>query len=239
MHMLSSASMPEMSARKGRIEMKKKIVALSMRDQIYDVLKDSILRNMYAPNSMLPIDQLAEEFGVSATPVREALVKLEADGLIQLIPNKGAIVTDIQVDDVLNNWEMRKLLEPYAAVRSATLIPREELAQIREEIQSLNTRPFDKELYIASDAHIHETFYKYLPNPFLKDVIRRVHQMSVRIRYLPENSAAIHEKAVREVLSEHAAILDAFETGTPGQIEAAVRKHLENGEKRAMAVLHH
>lgn len=219
--------------------MKKKIVAMSMRDQIYEVLKDSILRNMYAPNSMLPIDQLAEEFGVSATPVREALVKLEADGLIQLIPNKGAIVTDIQADDILNNWEMRKLLEPYAAARSAELIPREELAQIRKEILSLSTNPFDRELYIASDAHIHETFYKYLPNPFLRDVIRRVHQMSVRIRYLPENSAAIHEKAVHEVLAEHAAILDALEAGNHALIEAAVRRHLENGEKRAIAALQH
>ncbi len=208
-----------------------------MRDQIYEVLKDSIVKNTYSPNSMLPIDQLAEDFGVSATPVREALVKLESDGLIQLIPNKGAIVTDIQVEDVLNNWEMRKLLEPYAAVRSATLIPREELTQIRIEIHSLTTQPFDKDLYIASDTHIHEIFYKYLPNPFLRDVIRRVHQMSVRIRYLPENSATIHEKAVQEVLSEHSAILDALEAGNPERIEAAVRKHLENGERRAMTAL--
>ena len=68
----------------------KKIVTLSMRDQIYEALRDSILQNSYPPAAVLPIDRLAEDFGVSATPVREALVKLESEGLVNLIPNKGA-----------------------------------------------------------------------------------------------------------------------------------------------------
>jgi DNA-binding GntR family transcriptional regulator len=99
----------------------KKIVTLSMREQIYEALKGLILDNSYGPRTVLAIDRLADEFGVSATPVREALVRLESDGLVELIPNRGAQVTDIREEDVRYIWEMRLLLEPYAARMSVDL----------------------------------------------------------------------------------------------------------------------
>ena len=217
--------------------MTRKIVTLSMRDQIYDALRDSILKNAYAPNSVLPIDRLAEDFGVSATPVREALVRLEAESLVTLIPNKGAIVTDIQADDILNNWEMRQLLEPYAAGKSASLIPDSEVEAIRGEILSIKQSPFNNDRYVASDTKMHEILYIHLPNAFLKDTIRRVHQMSIRIRYFPEDSPAMHEQIVNEVLQEHLSIIDALKTRDPAKVSESVQTHLRNGEKRAMAAL--
>ncbi len=217
--------------------MTKKIVTLSMRDQIYDALRDSILKNTYAPNSVLPIDRLAEDFGVSATPVREALVRLEAESLVTLIPNKGAIVTDIQADDILNNWEMRQLLEPYAAGKSASLIPDSEVEAIRGEILNIKQSPFNNDRYVASDTKMHEILYIHLPNAFLKDTIRRVHQMSIRIRYFPEDSPVMHEQIVNEVLQEHLSIIDALKTRDPAKVSESVQTHLRNGEKRAMAAL--
>jgi DNA-binding GntR family transcriptional regulator len=217
--------------------MTKKIVTLSMRDQIYEALRESILKNGYGPNEMLPIDRLAEDFGVSATPVREALVRLEAEGLVTLIPNKGAIVTDIQADDILNNWEMRLLLEPYAAGKSAALIPEQEVEALREEIVRLRQSPFDNDRYVASDTRLHETLYTHLPNSFLRDTIRRVHQMSIRIRYFPEDSTTMHEQVVNEVLQEHLAIIDALKSHDSARIAESVQTHLRNGEKRAMAAL--
>jgi DNA-binding GntR family transcriptional regulator len=217
--------------------MTKKIVTLSMRDQIYEALKDSIIKNAYIPNSVLPIDRLAEDFGVSATPVREALVRLEAEGLVSLIPNKGAIVTDIQANDILNNWEMRQLLEPYAAGKSAGMIPEAEIDEIQNEILSIKLAPFDNDRYVASDTRMHEILYTHLSNAFLKDTIRRVHQMSLRIRYFPEDSQPMHEQVVHEVLQEHLSIIEALRTRDPSRIADCVQYHLRNGEKRAMAAL--
>jgi len=217
--------------------MTKKIVTLSMRDQIYEALRESIVKNAYMPNSVLPIDRMAEDFGVSATPVREALVRLEAEGLVILIPNKGAIVTNIQAEDILNNWEMRQLLEPYAASKSVSLIPEAEVKAIRAEISDMKVSPFDNDRYVACDTRLHEMLYIHLPNTFLKDTIRRVHQMSVRIRYFPEDSKSMHEQAVNEVLREHLAIVDALETRDSARIAETVQIHLRNGEKRAMAAL--
>jgi len=165
------------------------------------------------------------------------LVRLEAEGLVTLIPNKGAIVTDIQADDILNNWEMRLLLEPYAAGKSAALIPEQEVEALREEIIHLRQAPFDNDRYVASDTKLHETLYTHLPNTFLRDTIRRVHQMSIRIRYFPEDSKAMHEQAVNEVLQEHLAIIEALKSHDSPRIAESVQTHLRNGEKRAMAAL--
>jgi len=217
--------------------MSKKIVTISMRDQMYDALRDLILKNNYGPKSVLQIDRLAEEFGVSATPVREALVRLESDGLVSLIPNKGALVTDIQEEDIRYNWEMRLLLEPYAAGQSVALIPDAEIDQLEEEIGKLRNEPFSNDLYVDLDTRLHDILYIYLSNGFLKDTIRRVHQMSIRIRYFPEGSAAMHEKAVNEVIREHLAILDAIRTRDPRKVSEFVKIHLRNGENRAMTAL--
>jgi DNA-binding GntR family transcriptional regulator len=217
--------------------MKTKIVSHSMREQMYDALRDLILKNSYRPNSVLQIDRLAEEFGVSATPVREALVRLEADGLVNLIPNKGAMVTDIKEEDIRNTWEMRQLLEPYAAAQSATLIPGAEILELEEKILSLRDGPFDNESYVACDARLHEILYSHLGNALLVDMVRRVHQMSIRIRYYPEGSSAMHETTVHEVIQEHLAILAAIRTRDAGKISALVLEHLKNGEKRAMTAL--
>lgn len=217
--------------------MSKKIVTISMRDQMYDALRDLILKNNYGPKSVLQIDRLAEEFGVSATPVREALVRLESDGLVSLIPNKGALVTDIQEEDIRYNWEMRLLLEPYAAGQSVALIPDAEIDLLEKEIGKLRNEPFSNDLYVDLDTRLHDILYIYLSNGFLKDTIRRVHQMSIRIRYFPEGSAAMHEKAVNEVIREHLAILDAIRTRDPRKVSEFVKIHLRNGENRAMTAL--
>lgn len=217
--------------------MKKKIVSLSMRDQIYDALRDLILKNVYRPNSVMQIDGLAEEFSVSATPVREALVRLEAEGLVNLVPNKGAMVTDIQEVDIRNTWEMRKLLEPYAAGQSALLITGLEILELEEQILSLRDDPFNNDEYVACDTRLHEILYIHLDNRFLTDAIRRLHQMSIRIRYFPEDSGELHERTVHEVIQEHLAILAAIRTRDPVLISARVLEHLKNGEKRAMAAL--
>ncbi len=217
--------------------MKRKIVTLSMREQIYDALRDLILKNAYKPNAVLQIDGLAEEFSVSATPVREALVRLEADGLVRLIPNKGAVVSDIREEDIRNTWEMRQLLEPYAAGMSATLIPTSEIEELEEKLFRLRDQPFDNERYVECDTRLHEVLYTHLENQLLVDTIHRVHQMSIRIRYFPEGSGALHEQTVHEVIQEHLAILAAIRTRDAKRISELVLEHLENGQKRAMAAL--
>lgn len=215
----------------------RKIVSRSMREQMYEALKGLILDNTYGPRTVLAIDRLAEEFGVSATPVRESLVRLEADGLVELIPNKGAQVTDIREDDVKYIWEMRLLLEPYAARQSAESIDRAELDPLEADIHKLTGTPGDDALYASTDIRLHEMLYSKSRNELLKDSIHRIHQMSLRIRFFAEHSPENHEKVVREVNGEHLGIIEAIRSRDPSKVEALLRDHLANGERRTLSAL--
>jgi DNA-binding GntR family transcriptional regulator len=215
----------------------KKIVTVSMREQMYEALKGLILDNTYTPRSVLAIDRLAEEFGVSATPVREALVRLEADGLVELIPNKGAQVTDIREEDVHNIWEMRMLLEPYASRESSVAADPSDVDRLEADIKKLSSMPNDDELYESTDLRLHEMMYMNVGNDLLKDSIRKIHQMSMRIRFFAEHSPEMHEKVVHEVINEHLGILEAVKTRNPDRIGPLLRKHLANGEKRTLSAL--
>ena len=215
----------------------KKIVTLSMREQIYEALKGLILDNSYGPKTVLAIDRLADEFGVSATPVREALVRLESDGLVELIPNRGAQVTDIREEDVLYIWEMRLLLEPYAARMSVKLVDQLELLPLEMDIKRLSSNPDDTSLYISTDIRLHEMLYLHVRNELLKDSIRRIHQMARRIRFFAEQSTNLHGKVIHEVIDEHLAIISAIKSSNPDQVEPALRQHLANGEKRTLSAL--
>lgn len=215
----------------------KKIVTVSMREQMYEALKGLILDNTYTPRSVLAIDRLAEEFGVSATPVREALVRLEADGLVELIPNKGAQVIDIREEDVRYIWEMRMLLEPYAARESTATVDRAELDSLEADIKRLSATPNDDALYVSTDMRLHEMMYLRVRNELLKESIRRVHQMAQRIRFFAEHSPEMHEKVVRDVINEHLGILTAVRTGDPDKVQSLLRAHLANGEKRTLSAL--
>lgn len=214
-----------------------KIVSRSMREQMYEALKGLILDNTYGPRTVLAIDRLAEEFGVSATPVRESLVRLEADGLVELIPNKGAQVTDIREDDVKYIWEMRLLLEPYAARQCAGVIEAAAIDSLVTDIKRLAQNPGDDELYASTDIRLHEMLYSKSDNDLLKDSIRRIHQMSLRIRFFAEHSPENHERVVREVNGEHLGILAAIRSGEPAKVEQLLRDHLVNGERRTLSAL--
>lgn len=212
----------------------KKIITLSIREQIYSALKEQILKNTFGPKTLLQIDRLAEEFGVSATPVRESLVRLESEGLVSLIPNKGAQVTTISEKDIKNTWEMRRLLEPYAARLSIRLITDKELQILEKDINSLKKSPFDEELYVNTDTRLHELFFIHLENNLLKDSIKRVHEISYRIRYFAEGSDQMHEKVVNDVIQEHLNIIENIRTRDPELLAPLLYSHLLNGEKRTL-----
>ncbi|UCF96891.1 MAG: GntR family transcriptional regulator [Spirochaetaceae bacterium] len=217
--------------------MNKKTVLKSIRDQIYEAIQESIINNTYKPGEELQIDRLAEEFGVSTTPIREALIRLENTGLVHLIPNKGARVTSFREKDILDTWEIRKLLEPYAAGITAELDVRDDILEIEAACDKLEQGPQDSNLYIQSDIRLHELLYAHLSNELLKDTLRNILQRSMRMRYFAEDVSKMHDQVVREVLSEHKEILRALSERDREKTIEAVRRHVANGERRALTAI--
>ncbi len=217
--------------------MGKKTVLKSIRDQIYEAIQESIVNNSYKPGEELQIDRLAEEFGVSTTPIREALIRLESSGLVNLIPNKGARVTAFREEDIRDTWEIRKLLEPYAAGLTAALDVNLEIQELNAAFETLEKGTQDGNLYIQSDIRLHELLYTHLSNELLKETLHNILQRSMRMRYFAEDVSKMHDQVVQEVISEHKRILQALTARDRDRTIEAVRRHIENGERRALLAI--
>ena len=172
--------------------------------QLYETLREDILANKYEPGEELQIDKLAQEFGVSTTPIREALVRLEGDGLVVSIPNRGVQVAPISLDDVRNLYEVRRLLEPYVAKIAARYCEEGEVEALYEKLVHLIEGPTDLAAYINADLELHELMSQHLRNTLLKDILDQVDQHSIRVRYLAESSAGgLRPEVVELVTREH------------------------------------
>ena len=217
--------------------MGKKTVLISIRDQIYEAIREAIVNNSYKPGEELQIDRLAEEFGVSTTPIREALIRLESSGLVHLIPNKGARVTDFREQDIRDTWEIRKLLEPYAAGLTASLDVKAEIEELDAAFNRLERGPYDGNLYVQSDIRLHELLYIHLTNELLKSTLHNILQRSMRMRYFAEDVSKMHDQVVQEVISEHKEILRSLAAQDREKTVQTVRRHIENGERRALLAI--
>jgi len=174
---------------------------------------------------------------VSTTPIREALIRLESSGLVNLIPNKGARVTAFREEDIRDTWEIRKLLEPYAAGLTAALDVNLEIQELNAAFETLEKGTQDGNLYIQSDIRLHELLYTHLSNELLKETLHNILQRSMRMRYFAEDVSKMHDQVVQEVISEHKRILQALTARDRDRTIEAVRRHIENGERRALLAI--
>lgn len=218
--------------------MKRRLLLTSLRERLYETLKEDILLNKYEPGEELQIDKLAQEFGVSTTPIREALVRLEGDGLVVSIPNRGVQVAPISLDDVRNLYEVRRLLEPYVAKIAARYCEEGEVEALYEKLVNLIEGPTDLAAYINADLELHELMSQHLRNTLLKDILDQVDQHSIRVRYLAESSAGgLRPEVVELVTREHLKILDAIRKRDEEKAAAATLQHLTNAEARTLKSL--
>ncbi len=227
-----------------------KIPRETLQEKVYESIKDSIVKNELMPGDVLSIDALAEDLGVSPTPVREALAKLSAQGLVKNARNKKARVAPVTREDVLEIYEVRKLLEPYATGMAAEEIEadpklRAELEKLRDvalEIQqaveegSLDSKHYEKNLEV--DLGLEETIEMALDDTLLNKILNQVSNHSLRIRSFTEASS--NKDAPEIVLTnneEHLKIIESMLEPDLEKAREAVRTHLENAENRTLEVL--
>lgn len=216
----------------------KKVLPASLREQLYESIMEAILTNQYHPGDVLQIDRLANDFGVSTTPVREALVRLEGTGLVKLMPNRGAQVAAISCRDVTDIWEVRKVLEPYVARVAAEKVPEEELLIMQKRLHYVLTRPDDFTAYLESDIALHEILSRHLTNQVLHDILERIGKHYSRIRYFAESDPhGNRTDVILQITTEHLDIISALLSREPERTAEAVLAHLENGEKRTLDAL--
>lgn len=199
----------------------------SAQNVAYQHLRQEIVSNTLRAGTPLRISTLAKMLGVSATPVREALIRLEADGLVAWRPNRGAIVAPLRADEVRNLYEMRSVLEGLAARRAAVradgpMLAR--LAQALDDIASIQKAGRYAES-IEQNRTFHETIYEMSGNPELTVSLRSLWDRTLRFRH-------VHADLVedfRQAYHEHGSILAALTRQDPEEAERLTRMHVLRG----------
>lgn len=172
--------------------------------------------------------QLAEELGVSRTPIREALRKLELEGFIVMVPRKGAYVADISFKDIADVFEIRAALEALAAGLAAERITDEELEEmerlVAEKAESIANQ--DMEKLIKVDTLFHEAIYKASRNQRLTSIISNLREQIQRYR----TTSLSYPGRMQRSLEEHRSIVEAIQSRDPQIAQQVAREHIENAE---------
>lgn len=214
-----------------------KISVSSLREQVYSRLKDLILTNQIAPGQRIVIDQLGREFGVSHTPLREALAMLELDGLVTMEHHKQPHVTDIDEGDVKDIYELRSLLEGFASARAALTISNERLHYLDNLLEDAEKKVNDGDLssLVEADVELHWSILEELDNALLKRVFELVDNQSIRVRSLVESTGDLANARIG--LDEHRRILTALRARKTEEARKQMEEHLSSAMERTLAVL--
>ena len=196
-------------------------------DDIYQVLRRSILKQKLEAGQRLQVDELAEQLDVSRTPVREALNLLAAEELVEIVPRSGTYVAHPSTDDIEDIFDLRIALEGLAAERLAGSAPDEQdLQELRELLDWAGESGEDKTIQHAeANRAFHERLVEISGNRKLAQIYRRLnaHTMVALIHY---SAPEWHERWEME-REEHELILAALEQGNPQEARKAMERHIQ------------
>lgn len=194
-------------------------------DRVYSDLHRDILTGKRGPGSRVREEEVAETFGVSRTPVREALRRLSSNGLIELVPNRGAEVVRWATDDVEELFDLRCLLEGHAARRAAERDDND-LDQLRDLCERMEAHLGDTDARAADEiTRLNMEFHRAVHQAggrILPDLITRVIEVPVVRRTFDEYSAA----ELRRSFGQHRELVDAIAEGDGEWAQSVMRAHI-------------
>ncbi|GHD08395.1 GntR family transcriptional regulator [Zhihengliuella salsuginis] len=208
----------------------------SKSEQAYELLQSKIVSGDYSPGYRLVLSSLAAELGCSVVPVREAIRRLEAEGLVSFERNVGATVASVDATLYLNTMQTLSILEGAATALAAPLISDETLAEARRLNREMEAclADFDPDRFSRLNIAFHELLYGSCPNPHILDL---VHRGWKRMRAMRSPTFSTVPGRARNSVAEHDALLDLLVSQAPSAaVEAAAREHRTNTLNAYLAV---
>ena len=183
----------------------------SLRIRVFNSIENAILNGEYSDGESLNELKISKELGVSRTPVREALMQLELEGLVRSIPNKGAVVVGVSEQDTRDIYEIRVRIEGLAARLAAEKMTPEEVRALEKivELQEFYLMKNDTEQIFRLDTDFHKIIYDASRSRPLRFMLSNFHNYIKKARDISVQAAGRAEKTV----AEHRAILDAIREG--------------------------
>lgn len=200
-----------------------------LREVVFESVRGAIISGMLKPGERLMEVQLAEKLGVSRTPIREAIRKLELEGLVIMIPRKGAYVADLSIKDITDVLEIRATLEGLASGLAALRITDEEIEQL-----NLNAIQFsdaieadDFEGIVHADMEFHDNIFKATRNEKLLQINNNLREQVQRFRIMYINKS----NKSKDLAKDHFEIAEAISKRNIAKAEKIAKIHIENAEK--------
>jgi DNA-binding GntR family transcriptional regulator len=206
----------------------------SLAEKAYERLKEQIISVQMRPGSLIREEECADRLGMSRTPVREALKKLEHEGLVRRIPQRGVFVTELSIRDFLEICEVRDLLESHACRIAAEKVDFLALDKFADEFTALEIPdPDDETVRRASvvDREFHQFILESAGNRRIVGIISHLNDVINRLRF------ALTPSRYHESLGEHRRILEALKARNGAEAEAAMHAHID-AVRKSLHLLH-
>ena len=198
----------------------------SLGSRVYRTIRDDILEGKYHSGDELKEKNIGDELGVSRTPVREALRQLELEGLVSIVPNKGAFVIGVSLQDIQDIYEIRALLEGLCAKWAAINISDEQITEMDENLvlSEFHESKGNYEQLVSLDNRFHEIMYEASGSKELKRVLKDYHEYVLRVR---KNSLGAAGRA-KNSTAEHRKIAEAIKAHDSLRAEDCARTHIKS-----------
>lgn len=203
---------------------------VSLREQVTRALRAAIVSGELSPGEVYSAPALGERFGVSATPVREAMLDLVRENLVETVPNKGYRVTEMDDADLDDITELRMLIEPVLTAQAASRIPAADFADLRALADAIvdGAAAGDLVAYTEADRAFHLRLLGYRGNNRATTVISDL-RANTRLYGL----ATLSELGLLvDSAREHHAIVDALEAGDADLVDRLMREHISQTRGR-------
>ena len=209
-----------------------RIAPLALYQEVAERLRERIFAHELRPGTWIDEQAVAEQYGISRTPLREALKVLAAEGLVTLKPRRGCYVTEISEQDLDEIFSVLALLEGQCAATTAEHASDQqidELVQIHEDLEEAAARG-DIDRFFEGNQAFHARLQQITGNHWLQHCIEDLR----KVVKLSRHHSLFSEGRLEQSLSEHQRILDAFLSRDPSLAEARMREHI-NGGRSALA----
>ena len=200
---------------------------LTLQEKAYRMIRNQIIMCELPPGSPLNERALSEMIGVSRTPIREALNRLEHERLVTIISQKGATVTTITPQIIRDIYQLRDVLEPYVVSVVTPTFPEETLLEFRKVF--IDNSPSKYEELLDMDSCLHYSIISAFGNAYLNAMMENMYTQNERIRYLSTRMP----QRLNESFDEHLAIVEAMLARDPQKAAAAMRNHLTKARQVA------
>ena len=207
---------------------------MRLSEKAYQLIKEKIVTLQLAPLSVIDEQDLREDLDLGRTPIREALHRLAAEGLVIIAPRRGMFVADISITDLAKIFELRLEMEGFCARLAAQRITADQVAQMEETLVALDTMTeADSDQLMAIDERFHQLLYQAADNEFLADALERLHALSLRLWYLVLDRLPDFCESIKQ----HKDITQALKVGDEELACTLIRRHIAEFQREIKAAL--